>query len=63
MDLVGIAVAWVLANPIVTAPIIGASRADQLAASLAAVERPLSVDLKARLDDLTKAYRRGDAAR
>ena len=35
VSLVTLAVAWVLANPAVTAPIIGASRPDQLDASLA----------------------------
>ena len=36
VSLVTLAVAWVLANPAVTAPIIGASRPDQLDDSLAA---------------------------
>ncbi len=63
LDLVTLAVAWVLANPAITAPIVGASRPEQLAASLAAVEKPLPADLKARLDALTAEYRRGDAAR
>jgi 1-deoxyxylulose-5-phosphate synthase len=60
---VSMAVAWVLANPIVTAPIIGASRLEQLAPSLAAVDVRLAPDLKARLDELTAEYRRGDAPR
>jgi 1-deoxyxylulose-5-phosphate synthase len=63
LDLVTMAVAWVLANPDVTAPIIGASRPEQLAPALAAEHTPLPGDLKARLDELTAAYRRGDAAR
>lgn len=63
MSLPQLAVAWVLANPVVTAPIIGASRPEQLDDTLKAVETPLSGDLKHRLDDLTAAYRRGDAAR
>ena len=46
------AVQWVLANPVITAPIIGASRPDQLDAAVAAVESPLEPDLKARLDEL-----------
>ena len=57
------AVAWVLANPAVTSPIIGASRPEQLDDTLKAVETPLSAELKQRLDDLTAAYRRGDAGR
>jgi aryl-alcohol dehydrogenase (NADP+) len=63
MDLVTMAVAWVLAHPAVTSPIVGASRPEQLDASLAAAERPLPPDVKARLDDLTAEFRRGDATR
>ena len=63
LDLVTLAVAWVLANPVITAPIIGASRPEQLAASLAAVEVKLAPELRARLDALTAEFRRGDAAR
>jgi 1-deoxyxylulose-5-phosphate synthase len=63
VPLVTLAVAWVLANKAITAPIIGASRADQLDASLAAAEYPLDADLKRQLDDLTYEYRLGDAAR
>jgi len=57
------AVAWVMANPVITAPIIGASRPEQLADTLAAAQTPLPPELKQRLDDLTLEYRRGDAAR
>jgi aryl-alcohol dehydrogenase (NADP+) len=57
------AVAWVLANPVVTSPIIGASRPEQLADSLAAVASPLDAELKQRLDELTAEYRIGDSAR
>jgi aryl-alcohol dehydrogenase-like predicted oxidoreductase len=53
----------VLANPAVTSPIIGASRPDQLDASLGALGYALDSDLKSRLDDLTHEYRLGDAAR
>ena len=63
VGLVTVAVAWVLANPAITAPIVGASRPDQLEASLAAVEFALDDDLKAQLDDLTHEYRMGDAPR
>ena len=62
-ELVTLAVAWVLANPVITAPIIGASRPEQLDASLAALDLTLDADLMQRLDDLTAEYRRGDAAR
>jgi 1-deoxyxylulose-5-phosphate synthase len=63
ISLVTLAVAWVLANPAITAPIIGASRPEQLDASLAAVGFALDDDLKGQLDDLTREYRMGDAPR
>jgi aryl-alcohol dehydrogenase (NADP+) len=62
-DMVTLAVAWVLANRVVTAPIIGASRPDQLGASLAATEFALDDELKRRLDEITHDYRMGDAPR
>jgi 1-deoxyxylulose-5-phosphate synthase len=58
-----LAIQWVLANPVITSPIIGASRPDQLAASLAAAATPLEPDVKARLDEITHEYRFGDHAR
>jgi aryl-alcohol dehydrogenase (NADP+) len=58
-----LAVAWVLAQPAVTAPILGASRPDQLDDTLAAVEVKLEDDLLHELDELTREFRRGDAAR
>jgi aryl-alcohol dehydrogenase-like predicted oxidoreductase len=61
--LVTLSVAWVLAHPAVTSPIIGASRPDQLDASLAAAEYTLSQELKNELDQITHPYRMGDAAR
>ena len=61
VSLVTLAVAWVLANPAITAPIIGASRPEQLDASLAAAEFALDDDLKDQLDELTHEYRMGDA--
>ena len=57
------AVSWVLANKAITAPIIGASKPEQLADSLAAAETPMPADLKARLDDLTHEWRSVDAER
>jgi 1-deoxyxylulose-5-phosphate synthase len=63
LSLVTLAVAWVLANDVITAPIIGASRPEQLDDSLAAAAVRLDHDLKRRLDDLTHEYRMGDAAR
>ena len=63
VPLVTLSVAWVLAHPAVTAPIIGASRPDQLEASLAAAEFTMSSELKDELDETTRDYRLGDAAR
>jgi len=63
VSLVTLSVAWVLANPAVTSPIIGASRPDQLEASLAAADFTLSTELKDELDEITSPYRLGDAAR
>ena len=63
VGLVTLSVAWVLANQAVTAPIIGASRPDQLDASLAAVGFDLDDDLKRQLDEVTREYRMGDAPR
>jgi aryl-alcohol dehydrogenase (NADP+) len=58
-----LALQWVLANPAVTAPIIGASRPEQLAASVAALDAPIDRDVKQRLDELTHEYRFGDHPR
>jgi aryl-alcohol dehydrogenase-like predicted oxidoreductase len=63
VNLVTLSVAWVMANKAVTAPIIGASRPEQLAASLAAAELVLDDDLMGQLDDRTRQYRMGDAPR
>jgi aryl-alcohol dehydrogenase-like predicted oxidoreductase len=57
------AVAWVLAHPAITAPIIGASRPEQIDDVLPAVDKELGADLKARLDALTVEYRGGDDPR
>jgi aryl-alcohol dehydrogenase-like predicted oxidoreductase len=56
-----LALAWVLANPVITAAIVGASRPEHLDDLLVAVDTPLPADLKRRLDDLTYGYRRSDA--
>ncbi len=63
VSLVTLSVAWVLANDAITAPIIGASRPEQLDASLAAVDYAIDADLKRQLDELTHEYRMGDAPR
>jgi 1-deoxyxylulose-5-phosphate synthase len=63
LSLVTLAVAWVLANKVITAPIIGASRPEQLDDSLAAAVIRLDDDFKRRLDEITHQYRMGDAPR
>ena len=63
MSMAQMAVAWVLAHPAVTAPIVGASRPEQLDDVLAAVGKTLDAGLKTRLDDLTAWYRLGDDPR
>jgi aryl-alcohol dehydrogenase-like predicted oxidoreductase len=63
MSLPQMAVAWVLAHPAITAPIIGASRPEQLDDTIKAAATPLAPELKRTLDTMTAQYRRGDAAR
>jgi aryl-alcohol dehydrogenase (NADP+) len=63
MPLARLAVAWVLAHPAVTSPIVGASRPEQLADVLPAAAAELPADVKARLDELTLEYRMGDDPR
>jgi aryl-alcohol dehydrogenase-like predicted oxidoreductase len=45
-----VAIAWLLSNPAVTAPIVGATRAEQLDEPLKAVDAPLSADEVAALE-------------
>jgi 1-deoxyxylulose-5-phosphate synthase len=58
-----LAVAWVLHQPAVTAPILGASRPEQLDDTLAAADVKLEDELIDKLDSLTREFRSGDAAR
>jgi aryl-alcohol dehydrogenase (NADP+) len=58
-----LAIRWVLANPVITSPILGASRPEQLEAAVAALDEPLGADVKAQLDELTHQYRFGDHQR
>lgn len=57
------AIGWSLATPAVTAPIVGASRPEQLDDALRAIDTPLEPDLIASLDKATKNWRHGDAKR
>lgn len=63
LNLTTVAIAWVLANPVITSAIIGASRAEQLNDTLNACEMKLDAGLKQKLDELTVEFRRGDAPR
>ncbi|MFM9036879.1 MAG: aldo/keto reductase [Actinomycetota bacterium] len=63
VSLATLAVQWVLANPTITAPIVGASRLGQLADVVAAEATPIDPSLKSRIDEMTHEYRFGDAAR
>jgi 1-deoxyxylulose-5-phosphate synthase len=58
-----LAVAWVLANPVITSAIIGASKPEQLKASVAALDFKMDAALKTKLDELTHEFRMGDAPR
>jgi aryl-alcohol dehydrogenase-like predicted oxidoreductase len=63
VPLATLALAWVMAQPQITAPLLGASKPEQLDATLAAVDYQLDAALKQKLDALTAEYRRGDAVR
>jgi len=63
MSMAQLAVAWVLANPVITAPIIGATRPEQLDDAVAAVDQGLDADLKAELDALSDHLRVTDQER
>jgi aryl-alcohol dehydrogenase-like predicted oxidoreductase len=63
VPLATLSVAWVLAHPQITAPLLGASRPEQLDATLAAADYKLDPALKRKLDELTADYRKGDAPR
>ena len=58
-----LSVAWVLANPAVTSVILGASRLEQLTDTLAAADSKLDSAVKAKLDEVSTEYRRGDAGK
>lgn len=59
MTMAQLAVAWVLANPAVTAPIVGATRPEQLDEAAAAVDSGIDRDLKEQLDAITDGFRIG----
>jgi len=57
ISMVTLANAWVLSNRVVTSPIVGASRPDQLDDAVAALDVKLDDDVLAQLDGLTASYR------
>lgn len=63
VPLTTLAVAWVLANRSVSSVLLGASRPDQLDATLAAASYVLPAALKQQLDEATAEFRKGDAPR
>jgi aryl-alcohol dehydrogenase (NADP+) len=56
-----LAIAWTLAQPAITAPIIGVSRPEQLDPVLAAVDMSLPQEVIERLDAISRKHRAGDA--
>lgn len=60
VGMVELSIAWVLANPVVTSPIVGASKPEQLDAAVAALDLDLDDDTLARLDELTRSYRQAE---
>ena len=63
MTLAQLAVAWCLAQPAITSPIVGASKPEQLFDAVAALSSPLDSALLASLDELTRDYRNHPAQR
>ncbi|MGA9631763.1 MAG: aldo/keto reductase, partial [Candidatus Acidiferrales bacterium] len=57
IPLTTLSVAWVLAQPWVTSPIIGASRAEQLDATIAALDVTLEPAVLAKLGEMTMQFR------
>lgn len=57
IPLTTLAVAWVLTNPAITSPIIGASKPEQLDATIAALDVTLDPALLAELDKATRQFR------
>jgi 1-deoxyxylulose-5-phosphate synthase len=57
LALATMSVAWVLAQPWVTSPIIGASRPEQLDATIGALDLTLDLALLAKLNEMTMQFR------
>jgi len=63
MALPTLGISWVLSKPVVTSAIIGASRVEQLTATLAAADHPLDPEVVTALDAATAEFRFGDDSR
>jgi aryl-alcohol dehydrogenase (NADP+) len=61
LSMATLACAWVLSNPAVTAPILGASHPSQLEATLSATDVQLDDAVVRRLNEITYSFRYGDA--
>lgn len=62
IGMIELVIAWQLANPAITSPIIGASKPEQLAANVAACDVTLDDDVLAALNDATDHFRHRDLA-
>jgi len=56
MSMSQLALAWLMANPAVAAPIIGASRLEQLDENLEVLDHPLPVEAQKRISEVSKPY-------
>ena len=63
IPLASLAVAWVMAQPTITAPLLGASKPEQLDATIAAASLKLDASLMDQLNKVTHGFRMGDAVR
>ncbi|MCZ2496322.1 aldo/keto reductase [Xylophilus sp. Kf1] len=63
IPLASLAVAWVMAQPTITAPLLGASKPEQLDATIAAASLKLDAGLLEQLNKVTHRFRMGDAVR
>ena len=63
IPLASLAVAWVMAQPTITAPLLGASRPEQLDATIAAASLKLDPALLDQLNKATHEFRMGDSVR
>jgi aryl-alcohol dehydrogenase (NADP+) len=63
ITLAHLAVGWVLANQVITSPIVGATKPSQLDDAINAVVKPLENDLIHAINEITKIFRQGDDPR